>query len=232
MIVLDAVFEKSAPRQEESPVADTPEVCFVGRSNVGKSSALNALTRRHQLARVSKTPGRTRLLNFFMVTLADRPGPGRRTAAVRLCDLPGYGYAEAPKTERKTWGAMIGAYLEKRETLCAIVMLVDAEVGPQPKDLEMMEVLRTVDRPLIIAATKSDKLPRTRLAQALDKVARVLEVPRASVLPFSSHENTGLKELWNAICAASGVFGRDTSLLLGPVDESGEADESAGEDVS
>lgn len=219
MIVLDAVFEKSAPRQEESPPADMPEVCFVGRSNVGKSSALNVLTKRHQLARVSKTPGRTRLLNFFHVTLADRSGPGRRTASIRLCDLPGYGYAEAPKAERKTWGAMIGAYLEKRQTLCAIVMLVDAEVGPQPKDLEMMEVLRTVDRPIIIAATKSDRLPRTRVGQALDKVAKVLEVPRTSVLAFSSHEQKGLGELWNAICAATGVFGRNTDLLLGPAPE-------------
>jgi GTP-binding protein len=208
MIVLTADFEKSAPSLDDAPLADLPEVCFVGRSNVGKSSAMNALTKRRQLARVSKTPGRTRLLNFFRVELADKNGPNRRTATLRLCDLPGYGYAEAPKTERKNWGAMISRYLRDRPKLYAIVVLVDADIGAQPKDLEMMEFLADTTRPIIVAATKADRVSRTRLGSQLDKLARDLGVPRSAILPFSAHEEIGRRELWNAICTASGLLDR------------------------
>lgn len=214
MIVLDAVFEKSAPRLAEAPPADLPEVCFVGRSNVGKSSALNALTNRRQLARVSKTPGRTRLLNFFRVDLADRPGPARRTASMRFCDLPGYGFATGPKDERATWGEMISTYLRERERLVAIVVLIDALVGPQPKDYEMMGFLSGAARPILIAATKADRLPKTRRGAALDRIARDLGVPRAAVLAFSSQEYIGQKELLNELCAAGEVFGRTSIRLL------------------
>jgi GTP-binding protein len=208
MIVLNADFEKSAPKLADAPVDALPEVCFVGRSNVGKSSALNALTRRKQLARVSKTPGRTRLLNFFRVELADKNGPGRRTGVVRLCDLPGYGYAEAPKTERRTWGAMITGYLAGREHLRAVVMLVDADVGAQPRDLEMLEFLGGSTRPLVVVATKADRVSRTRMGGQLDRIARDLGVPRSAVLPFSSFDDTGRAELWKTLCTAAGLFGR------------------------
>lgn len=214
MIVLSAAFEKSAPKLAEAPPADLPEVCFVGRSNVGKSSALNVLTQRHQLARVSKTPGRTRLLNFFRVDLADKRGPGRRTAAVRLCDLPGYGFATGPKDERRQWGAMIGGYLRDRENLAAVVVLVDSLVGPQPKDFEMFEFLAGTSRPLIVAATKADRLPKTRRGAALDRIARELGVPRDAVLAFSSEEDIGHTELWNELCAAAGLFGRKSARLV------------------
>lgn len=208
MIVLNADFEKSAPNLKDAPVDALPEICFVGRSNVGKSSALNTLTRRKQLARVSKTPGRTRLLNFFRIELADKNGPSRRTGVLRLCDLPGYGYAEAPKTERKTWGAMITGYLAGRENLRAVVMLVDADVGAQPRDLEMLEYLSGSTRPLIVVATKADRVSRTRMGGQLDRIARDLGVPRSAVLPFSSHADTGRNELWKTLCTATGLFGR------------------------
>lgn len=210
MIVLDAQFEKSAPSVDLAPPDDQPELCFVGRSNVGKSSALNTLTRRKQLARVSKTPGRTRLLNFFLVTLADKAGPRRRTATIRLCDLPGYGYAEAPKSERRLWGEMMGNYLRDRQSLKAVVMLVDADIGAQPKDMEMLEYLGGMTRPLIVLATKADRLARTRRGSALDKLARQLGVPRSAVLPFSSVEEIGFREGWETFCAAAGLFGRDS----------------------
>ncbi len=220
MVILGAEFEKSAPSVSSAPPPDLPEVCFAGRSNVGKSSALNVLTNRRQLARVSKTPGRTRLLNFFRVELADRPGPNRRTAALRLCDLPGYGHAEAPKRDRETWGAMVTAYLRERESLRAVVMLVDAQVGPQPKDHEMLEFLAAGRLPLVVAATKSDRLARTRLSSALDRVARELGLPREAVLAFSAKTAVGRDELWNVLCAASGILGRnDTGRLLSPVEE-------------
>lgn len=229
MIVLDAVFEKSAPRVQEAPLADRPEICFAGRSNVGKSSALNVLTNRKQLARVSKTPGRTRLLNFFAVDIADRPGPNKRTAGLRFCDLPGYGFARGPKDERRTWGKMIGDYLQERESLAAIVVLIDGDVGPQPRDFEMMEFMRGASCPFIIAATKADRLPRTRRGAALDKLANALEVPRESVFAFSSHEEIGRRELWNALCAASGVFGIASEHVIAAVEEPNDVDDAQGE---
>lgn len=211
MIVLDASFRTSSPTVEQAPPPDLPEICLAGRSNVGKSSALNALVARRGLARVSKTPGRTRLLNFFDVQLASGKGPNRRTARVRLCDLPGYGFALAPKQERRTWAAMIERYLRERESLRGIVLLVDAYVGVQPKDREMMEYLSAPDvagRPLIVAATKADRVPRTRRGGQLDRIARELGVTRSAVIPFSSEEEIGREELWGAICAAAGLLGR------------------------
>ena len=225
MIVMEAKFEMSAPSMKEVIEANLPEVCFVGRSNVGKSSALNALTRRHQLARVSKTPGRTRLLNFFQVTLADKAGQGRRTGTLRLCDLPGYGYAEAPKAERKKWGDMIGSYLLERSSLCAVVVLVDAHVGIQPKDLEMMAFLASTPLPVTVVATKADRVSRTRMGSQLDRIARDLGVPRAVVLPFSAHEGTGHKELWQTLAAATNLLGRTaTDKLIGAPEDLDEMD--------
>ena len=214
MIVLDARFEKSAPSLDLAPKPDLPEICFVGRSNVGKSSALNCLTHRKQLARVSKTPGRTRLLNFFQVDIADHPGPTKRTAALRFCDLPGYGFAQGPKTEISSWGKTVSEYLEKREGLSAVVMLVDSEVGPQPKDHEMADFVAAAHRPVIVLATKADKLARTRRGGALDRMAKEMGVPRSAIIPFSSKEKMGHDEAWRAICAAGGVLGRESDHIL------------------
>lgn len=217
MIVLDAKFELSAPNVGQAPPGDLPEFCFAGRSNVGKSSMLNVLAKRHQLARVSKTPGRTRLLNFFRIDLADRTGPTRRTAAVRFCDLPGYGYAKASAEERKAWAKMIGEYLVKRESLVATVALVDLEVGPQPKDYALFESLEHSPRAIIVCATKADRLPRTRRRGAMDKLAKDLGVPASAVVPWSSvDESIGRDVLWNAMLAAAGIWNRESDHLLEP----------------
>jgi GTP-binding protein len=216
MIVLGAQFEKSAADATQAPPGDLPEVCFVGRSNVGKSSALNTLIHRRKLARVSKTPGRTRLLNFFRVELANHAGPGKQTAAMRFCDLPGYGFALAPKKERITWGKTISDYLAGRDALVAVVMLVDSEVGPQPRDHEMLEYLTASKRPLILMGTKADRLSRTRRGAAADRIARELGVPRAGIILYSSEEEIGHEELWDALCAAAGLFDRQSGKLLEP----------------
>ncbi|HVO21136.1 MAG TPA: ribosome biogenesis GTP-binding protein YihA/YsxC, partial [Anaeromyxobacter sp.] len=122
--VASAEFARTATRREDWPRGSAPEFAFVGRSNVGKSSMLNALTRRKGLARVSNSPGRTRALQFFDVTY--RPTPAARPRPLRLCDLPGYGYAKVSKAERDRWAAMIEDYLRSREALRAVVLIVDA----------------------------------------------------------------------------------------------------------
>jgi len=216
MIILEAEFELSVPDHTQAPPDGLPEFCFMGRSNVGKSSALNTLTRRNGLARTSKTPGRTQLLNFFRITLGDKPGPNRRTAKLRLCDLPGYGYAKAPAAERKKWSKFTGNYLQKRDALAAVVLLVDGEIGPQPKDFEMIEVLSGTSRPLIVLATKLDRVPRTRRGAACDKIGSALGIPSGGVLGFSSTEDLGRDELWNTLLAAAGLWNRDSRHLLAP----------------
>ena len=126
--VVTAEFAKTATRPNEWPRGPAPEVAFVGRSNVGKSSMLNALTRRKGLARVSATPGRTRALQFFDVAM--RPTPAARPRPVRFCDLPGYGFAKVSKEERDRWAAMIEDYLRERDVLRAVVLIVDARHAP------------------------------------------------------------------------------------------------------
>src|SRR5438309_2163374 len=124
--VLQAEFLTTAVEAKGYPAPDCPEVAFVGRSNVGKSSMINALAQRKKLVRVSNTPGRTRTLNFFDVRV-DRKD---ERFDVRFADLPGYGYAQVSKGERKRWEGMIGAYLEKRSNLKVVVSILDGEVGP------------------------------------------------------------------------------------------------------
>lgn len=220
MNVLDATFVLSAPDVELAPKPELPEICLAGRSNVGKSSALNALARRKQLARVSKTPGRTRLLNFFDITLAEGSGPKKRVAQLRICDLPGYGFAKAPKNERRQWGAMIGKYLETRESLKAVVMLVDGLIGAQPNDHEMLDYLASRHQsqadapPLIVIATKVDRLPKTRIGSQLDRIAKDLGVPRQALLGFSAHSGYGHQDVLRTFCDAAGVLGQDTGRII------------------
>jgi GTP-binding protein len=207
LIVLRADFVKSAPDEKSWPAPGAPEVAFCGRSNVGKSSCLNALAQRHDLARVSKTPGRTRLINFFELDVAEETRSGGRHApkTIRLVDLPGYGFAAGPREERMKWKKMIESYLLKRAELRAFVVLVDGELGPQPNDGEMLEWLASLKRKPIIVATKIDKLSKTRRAQALQKHARTLGLEEGAVLPFSSKERIGVDELWLALLREAGL---------------------------
>lgn len=160
------------------------EVAVVGRSNVGKSSLLNALANQKQLARVSKTPGRTRLINVFLT------GPDRW-----VVDLPGYGFATGPAAERATWRAMIEGYLQGRGTLRMVFVLVDAEVGPTKLDHQMLDWLREAGLPYRIVATKADQVkPSRQLAQRRD-VAAALGLQPGDIAWVSSAKGTGIQDL-------------------------------------
>lgn len=199
MIVLSAEFVKSAADATGWPPPGPREVAFCGRSNVGKSSALNALAARKALARVSRTPGRTRLINFFDLRVAEKTRSGGRGAEHHLifADLPGYGFASGPRAEREKWQGMIEEYLTRRETVAALVVLVDGDLGAQPSDVEMVRWGESLQKSVVVAATKIDKLARNRRAQQLDKIAGQLAVPR--VLGFSAKEHLGIDDLWSAL---------------------------------
>ena len=208
MIILRADFLRSAPDEKSWPEEGAPEVAFCGRSNVGKSSCLNVLANRKDLARVSKTPGRTRLINFFEldVTEDSRSGVRHPPKTIRLVDLPGYGFAAGPKAERLTWKGMIETYLVQRSTLRGFVVLVDGELGPQPSDKEMIDWLRSLGRTPIVVATKIDKLPKTRRAAALQKHAKVLELAEGVLQGFSAKERLGVEELWRILLRETGLW--------------------------
>lgn len=199
--VVSADFARTATRPEEWPRGATPELAFVGRSNVGKSSMLNALARRKGLARVSGTPGRTRALQFFDV--AYRPTPAARPRPVRFCDLPGYGYAKVSKEERDRWAAMIEDYLRGRDVLRAVVLIVDARHAPADSDHDALAFLRATGRTVVVAATKIDKLAKTRRGAALRAVEQALGLARGEAVPFSAVEGTGADALWARIAAAA-----------------------------
>ncbi len=200
--VVSAEFNKTATRPQEWPRGLVPEVAFVGRSNVGKSSMLNALTRKKGLARVSATPGRTRALQFFDVSY--RPTPAARPRQLRLCDLPGYGFAKVSKDERDRWAAMIDDYLRGRDVLRAVVLIVDARHAPAESDHDALAFLRSAGRRVIVAATKVDKLAKTRRDAALRAVEGSLGLARGEAVPFSAVEGTGADALWLRIAAAAG----------------------------
>jgi GTP-binding protein len=203
---VDARFVTTAVAPEGYPPGGQPEIAFVGRSNVGKSSMINVLSGRKKLVRVSNTPGRTRTLNFFDVDLVR--GDERRT--VRFADLPGYGFAKVAKTERASWEKMITTYLEQREELRGVVSILDAEVGPTPDDVRTLGYLQKAERPTLVVATKLDRLAKARRKPKLRSMAEVLGVDPAWVVGFSATEKLGLSEVLDAVWELTGMG--DTSV--------------------
>lgn len=187
--VLTSAFEQSASKVFQCPTPDLPEIAVAGRSNVGKSSLLNALCNRRGLARVSRTPGRTQLLNFFSLTLR---GPGHDKLPLRFCDLPGYGFAAAGKSVREGFAPMIEGYLEKRENLRGLVLLVDIRRGVGDLDRGMMAFLAARRLPTLLVATKSDKLGASKRGLARRKLAESIGISARDVLLTSTHSSTGI----------------------------------------
>lgn len=190
-------FLKSAPALQYLPDADVPEVAFAGRSNVGKSSLLNALTNRKSLARTSNTPGRTQELNFFDVG---------KPLRLRLVDMPGYGFADAPRDLSKRWRGLVNSYLRGRPVLKRALVLIDSRHGLKPVDREVMRMLDDAAVSYHLVLTKADKVKRTELEAVLAAtVAEASKHPAAhpQLIATSSETGAGIPELRTAIVEAA-----------------------------
>jgi len=188
MDVRHTEFIKSAAKPKDYPDTSLPEVAFVGRSNVGKSSLINVLVNRKNLVRTSSTPGRTQLINFFDVN-----------SNLVLVDLPGYGYAKAPPELRKQWQPMIETYLSARENLQAVVLILDIRRIPADGDLQMLRWLETYGIPPVIVVTKCDKLSKNELVRQAGVIATAIGRDRETLIPFSALTKTGRERVWQAI---------------------------------
>ncbi len=189
MKITNSEFITSAVKPADYPAGELPEVALAGRSNVGKSSLLNNLVGRRGLARTSNTPGRTRLINFFLVN-----------GLFRLVDLPGYGYAKVPMSERKSWQKMVESYLNTRENLRGAVLLVDSRHPPTALDAQMHNWLVHYVIPYVVVATKADKLSRSRLLQSLEVIRADLQLGDGEkLLAYSSKTGLGREKLLEAI---------------------------------
>jgi GTP-binding protein len=180
---LQLKFVQSATRVHQLPELG-PEVAFVGRSNVGKSSLINALAHQRQLARVSNTPGRTQLINVFS-----------HVAGGAVVDLPGYGYAKVPGHIRGDWSSMIEGYLLEREELVMVFVLVDGEIGPTPLDVQMLEWLRSNDVPHTVVATKSDKVKSAKRQRRKRDLAEGCMLEQGDIVWVSASKNVGIERL-------------------------------------
>ena len=202
MKILRAEWLATAAGTEGFPEPTVPEVTFLGRSNVGKSSLLNALVQRKKLARTSSAPGKTRLIHFFKVERPERE--------THFVDLPGYGYAKVSKSERKNWQRLIESYLEGRPTLRAAVLLQDLRRDISDDETLLIEWLHERGIPVLLAITKIDKLKPMRRAARLRALKATIDLPAANVIATSSEKRIGLDELWQAI---------DATLVSGDVVE-------------
>jgi GTP-binding protein len=195
-------FVKSAPALQFLPEADRPEIAFAGRSNVGKSSLINALVRRRGLARASNTPGRTQELNYF-----EAPG-----VALYLVDMPGYGFAEAPKAKVEAWTRLVKAYLRGRPTLCRVFLLIDARHGLKRVDLDLMELMDEAAVSYQAVLTKADKVKPQHLAEVVAETHAELAKHAAAfarLVATSAQVGAGIPELraeMAALAAAHGAF--------------------------
>jgi GTP-binding protein len=193
--VSSAEFIKSAFAREHWVTDRLPEVAFLGRSNVGKSSLINSLLGRKGLARTSNTPGRTQSINFFLIN-----------GQFYFADLPGYGFARVSKSTRADWGKMAEEYLADRDQLALCIQLVDARHAPTSLDKQLHEWLVFNKKPYIIAATKADKLSSNNLRKSLKVIEK--DLPGSRIFAYSSQNGKGRDELWEAIAGAVRDFAK------------------------
>jgi GTP-binding protein len=200
-----ARFMMSASDANQFPAPALPEVAFLGRSNVGKSSVINSLLAA-KIAKTSSTPGRTRAINFFEIRWPGKPEP-----ELIFTDLPGYGYAKISREISQQWPSFIEPYLKQRPCLALCVALIDVNVPPQSADRQLLDFLSEIKRPTLIVATKSDRLSDNRLHNVLHTLAQ--EYSQAHILPYSARTGAGRQELWREIRKQTSDFGPQTSDL-------------------
>ena len=185
MIVKKAELEAIAARKNQYPEDNLKEIAFAGRSNVGKSSLLNLLTNRKNLARVSGSPGKTRTINFYRIN-----------DSFRIVDLPGYGYAKVSKSVTESWGSMMETYFQSRQGLVKVIQLVDIRHAPSRQDVEMYQYLRHYGLDGLVVATKADKVSRNEMQKCIRQIRGTLNLSQEDrVLPVSSLKRTGQEDL-------------------------------------
>jgi len=201
MNVLDAEFVAGATALGQLPAPTFAEVAFAGRSNVGKSSLINNLVQRKKLVRTSSAPGCTRAINIFRVRLRTQEGQ-EEEAHLDLVDLPGYGYAQRSKAERKSWGPLIEGFLSERPGLRGAVVIVDIRRGVEDDDLQLLEFLESIDVTPILVVTKIDKLSSSKRKPAVASLKREISRP---IIPYSSVTGDGRDALWKRILSVSSI---------------------------
>lgn len=186
MKINKAELEKVAVEEKQYPDTSIKEFAFAGRSNVGKSSFINAMLNRKNLARTSSTPGKTRTINFYRVN-----------DDLRLVDLPGYGYAKVAKTEKEKWAGIINRYLEQRDNLVETILLVDIRHEPTALDKQMYDYIIESGFSGIVIATKKDKIKKSQVDKHISMIAKKLGVKhRENIIPFSSSKKDEVKDMW------------------------------------
>ncbi len=188
MQIQSAQFITSAVKPSQYPPPQFPEVAFAGRSNVGKSSLINTMINRRRLVKTSSTPGRTQLINFFLVN-----------DALSLVDLPGYGYARVPAAVKKKWGPMIETYLSSRTCLATVVLLMDIRRTPKEEELLLFDWLAHYDIAAVPVLTKADKLSKTKQKKQLQLAAHTLGISEQELILFSAKSRLGKDALWRRL---------------------------------
>lgn len=185
MKIRDIQMNMSAVKKEQYPDDGLPQIAFVGRSNVGKSSSINTLLNRKRMARVSQTPGKTRTINFYKIN-----------REFYLVDLPGYGYAKLSKEEKASWGKVMEEYFINSKNLVHVFILVDIRHEPKEEDVMMIEFVRHYDIPVSIIATKSDKVTRNDAAKSKLAIKKKLNLVGEQIFPISALKKIGAEEIW------------------------------------
>ncbi|WP_243291171.1 ribosome biogenesis GTP-binding protein YihA/YsxC [Bacillus sp. FJAT-47783] len=199
MKIKSAEIVISAVKKEQYPNEGIPEIALAGRSNVGKSSFINKLLNRKNLARTSSKPGKTQTLNFYMIN-----------EQFHFVDVPGYGFAKVSKKEREAWGKMIETYLTTRDVLKAVVLIVDVRHAPTNDDVMMYDFLKYYEIPVIVVATKADKIPKGKWEKHLKVVRETLEMEAGDeLILFSSETGKGKNEAWAVLLKAMGIKATD-----------------------
>lgn len=190
--IVESHFVKSAVKAADFPASAYRDIAFAGKSNVGKSSLINTILNRKAIAKISSTPGKTKLINFFEIRFKQEED---MNGFVNFVDLPGYGYAKVSKIERNKWRLMLEDFFRYREQLKSVLLLVDIRHKADPKDVLMIEMLRKSKIDFAVVATKSDKIAKSKIQATISKLKKELNIVDIKMLPFSSLKKTGKENL-------------------------------------